>query len=123
MANRSRRAQALLSRYSWPGNIRELENVLGNACMMAQGDMIDVRDLPQPLREQTPQAGGDEENPTTMAEVEHHHACRVLEWMGGNKVRTARALGISRATLYRILGEGFPDADDKAPQAITGAEN
>jgi DNA-binding NtrC family response regulator len=123
MRNLSRRAQALLSRYSWPGNIRELENVLGNACMMAQGDMIDVRDLPQPLREQTLKAGGEEENPTTMAEVEHQHACRVLEWMGGNKVRTARALGISRATLYRILGEDHPDPDVQVPESITGAEN
>jgi transcriptional regulator of acetoin/glycerol metabolism len=91
--------------------------------MMAQGDMIDVRDLPQPLREQTLKAGGEEENPTTMAEVEHQHACRVLEWMGGNKVRTARALGISRATLYRILGEDHPDPDVQVPESITGAEN
>jgi DNA-binding NtrC family response regulator len=113
----SQRAQALLCCYSWPGNIRELENVLGNACMMAQGDTIDVRDLPEPLREQAPQAGANEESPLTIAEVEHHHACRVLEWMGGNKVRTARALGISRATLYSILGEDNRDRHENVPQA------
>jgi DNA-binding NtrC family response regulator len=120
LRNLSRRAQTLLSRYSWPGNIRELENVIGNACMMAQGDTIDIGDLPQPVREQAPPVGGDEENPMKMAEMEHYHACRVLEWMEGNKVRTARALGISRATLYRILGEDSPA--EEAPRAELGSE-
>ncbi len=46
----TRRAQIVLARHSWPGNIRELENVLGHACMMAMGDMIDVEDLPASLR-------------------------------------------------------------------------
>jgi DNA-binding NtrC family response regulator len=101
----TRRAQAVLSRHSWPGNVRELENVLGNACMMAEGDAIDVRDLPEALRQETPAKTADGDAPLTMAEVEYRHACRVLEWMGGNKVHTARALGISRATLYSILRE------------------
>jgi len=101
----TRRAQALLSRYSWPGNIRELENVLGNACMIAEDEAIDVRDLPEALRQEMPLKNGDDEAPLTIAEVEYRHACRVLEWMGGNKVQTARALGVSRATLYSILRE------------------
>ena len=46
----TRRAQIVLARHSWPGNIRELENALGHACMMAIGDMIDVEDLPASLR-------------------------------------------------------------------------
>ncbi len=46
----TRRAQIVLARHSWPGNIRELENVLGHACMMAIGDTIDVEDLPAALR-------------------------------------------------------------------------
>ncbi len=46
----TRRAQIVLARHSWPGNIRELENVLGHACMMAIGDTIDVEDLPASLR-------------------------------------------------------------------------
>ena len=41
----TRRAQIVLARHSWPGNIRELENALGHACMMAISDMIDVEDL------------------------------------------------------------------------------
>jgi DNA-binding NtrC family response regulator len=46
----SRRAQAVLSRHGWPGNVREMENVLGHACMMADAEFIDVRDLPDYLQ-------------------------------------------------------------------------
>jgi DNA-binding NtrC family response regulator len=116
----TRRAQALLSRYSWPGNVRELENVLGNACMMAEDDAIDVRDLPEALRQEAPLKSPEDETPLTMAEVEYRHACRVLEWMGGNKVQTARALGISRATLYSILREKASGQDEGASQVEAG---
>src|SRR5450631_1548621 len=46
----TRRAQIQLARHSWPGNIRELENVLGHACMMTLSDMIDIEDLPPSFR-------------------------------------------------------------------------
>ena len=46
----TRRAQIVLSRHTWPGNIRELENVIGHACMVVMGDTIDVVDLPDYLR-------------------------------------------------------------------------
>jgi DNA-binding NtrC family response regulator len=117
----SRRAQTLLSRYSWPGNIRELENVLGEACMMAEDDAIDVHDLPEALRQTVPMKSLDNEEPLTMAEVQHRHARRVLELMGGNKVQTARALGISRATLYSILREEANGADEDALAAEAGS--
>lgn len=102
----TRRAQALLARYSWPGNVRELENVLGNACMMVEGEVIDVGDLPANLR-QPPSAGPGFDGPLLpLDELERRHARRVLERVGGNKVRAAEILGISRATLYRLLAEG-----------------
>jgi DNA-binding NtrC family response regulator len=113
----TRRAQALLSRYPWPGNIRELENVLGNACMMAEDDAIDVRDLPEALRRELPSQSAGDDTPLTLEEVEYRHACRVLEWMGGNKVQTARALGISRATLYNILREKANSQGEAVPEA------
>jgi len=107
----TRRARAVLSQYSWPGNVRQLENVLGSASMMTEQDVIDVRDLPAQIREAASlTAQVEEERPLTLAEVEHRHALRVLENMSGNKVRTAEALGISRATLYRILGEAEAEA-------------
>lgn len=117
----TRRAQALLSRYSWPGNVRELENVIGNACMMAEDDAIDVRDLPESLRQDMSVDDTEDESPLTLAEVEHQHASRVLEWMGGNKVQTARALGISRATLYSILREKTNGQNEVAAETEAGA--
>jgi DNA-binding NtrC family response regulator len=117
----TRRAQALLSRYAWPGNVRELENVLGNACMMAEDEAIDVRDLPEALRLETPLRSPEEDTPLTLAEAEYRHACRVLEWMSGNKVQTARALGISRATLYSILREKANGQDEGASEVEAGA--
>ncbi len=104
------RAQIVLARYSWPGNVRELENVLGHACMMAEKDMIDVRDLPthfsrQALDATTSEGGGM----ATLAEVHRDYVRHVLEQVSGNKVRAAKILGINRATLYRLLREDAPD--------------
>jgi len=108
------RAQVVLSRCAWPGNIRELKSVLGSACMMAEGEMIDVRDLPERLRTRTVQTKDDERDELLpLAEVERRHTLRVLEHVGGNKVQAAKILGINRATMYRILNEPDP-GEEKA---------
>jgi two-component system, NtrC family, response regulator HydG len=101
----ARRAQALLARHSWPGNVRELENVLGNACMMAEGETIDVGDLPEYIRERQSSEAQQEEPLATLEQIERTHVLRVLQSLSGNKVRAAELLGVSRAKLYRILGE------------------
>ncbi|MFN0167819.1 MAG: sigma-54-dependent transcriptional regulator [Bryobacteraceae bacterium] len=98
----TRRAQAVLAQYGWPGNVRELENVLGNACMMADSPIIDVRDLPTRVR--APEASAAGGALITLEEAQHRHALRVVEALGGNKVQAAEVLGVSRATLYRLLG-------------------
>jgi len=97
----SRRAQNLLSRYHWPGNIRELENVIGNACMMSDGPMIDIANLPPELSQ--PGAATGDTTLISLAEVERNHVRRVMELVGGNKLRAAEILGISRSTLYTLL--------------------
>lgn len=99
----TRRAQMALARYSWPGNIRELENVIGHACLMAETDLIDINDLPEYIRSRTDQSGG--QSRMTLKEVENRHIRAVLEQTGGNKQVAAEILGISRATLYRFLSE------------------
>jgi DNA-binding NtrC family response regulator len=101
----ARRVQALLARYSWPGNVRELENVLGSACMMTESETIDIGDLPEYIRERQLSEPQPEEPLATLEQVERTHALRVLESVGGNKVRAAELLGVSRAKLYRILAE------------------
>jgi transcriptional regulator with PAS, ATPase and Fis domain len=103
------RAQIVLGRYPWRGNIRELKSVLGSACMMAEGEMIDVRDLPERLCTRSAQTNNEESGELLpLAEVERRHVLRVLEQTGGNKVQAAKILGINRATVYRILNEQDP---------------
>ncbi len=109
------RAEILLGRYSWPGNVRELKSVLGNACMMTEGDVIDVRDLPEQLRSRASEEPAAEDELLPLAEMERRYVLRVLESVGGNKVRAAKLLGINRATVYRIV-EGRP-----TEEAATGA--
>ena len=106
------RAQIVLARYPWPGNIRELKSMLGSACMMAEGDMIDVRDLPERIRTRAAETKNEDPNELLpLAEVERRHVLRVLEQVGGNKVQAAKILGINRATVYRIVNEPDPGED------------
>jgi DNA-binding NtrC family response regulator len=100
----TRRAQACLAGYSWPGNVRELENVIGNACMMVEGDVIDIDDLPEPIRSRkdlaiVPEPAGI----LSLEQVAQRHVLHVLQRVGGNKLRAAEALGIGRNTLYEML--------------------
>ncbi len=101
----TRRAQLRMATYSWPGNIRELENVIGNAAMMAQGSTIDVDDLPEPLRGTTSMSKGVDEDMLSLEEVQNIHVARVLERVGGNKARAAEILGVSRTTIYQMLSK------------------
>ena len=111
----SPRAQIVLARYPWPGNIRELRSMLGSACMMTEGEMVDVRDLPERVRVRAAETKNEDSNELlTLAEVERRHVLRVLEHAGGNKVQAARILGINRATVYRIVNETDPAEDTAA---------
>lgn len=101
----TRRAQTVLARYPWPGNVRELENVIGNACMMVEGSLIDVHDLPESVRDQAMVISAEEERLLPMEEVQRRHLLRVLEYAGGNKSQAAEILGLSRATVYEMLGK------------------
>lgn len=101
------RAMAVLTRNSWPGNVRELENVIGHAVMMAEGATIDIGDFPPEYAEPAaaPAPAFPSENLPTLADIGRQYARHALEVARGNKVRTAEILGISRATLYKLLSE------------------
>jgi DNA-binding NtrC family response regulator len=111
LAGLTRRAQSLLARYSWPGNVRELENVIGHACMMAEADVIDVRDLPDRIQNLRPTENEESEVELSMNQIERLHAKRVLAHVGGNKVRAAEILEISRTYLYELLKENAPNQE------------
>jgi DNA-binding NtrC family response regulator len=117
IAGLTRRAQTLLGKHSWPGNVRELENVLGHACMMAVGSLIDVKDFPERFRSQSVLGFEESDELISIEELQRRHARRVLEKIGGNKVKAAEILGISRATLYRLLADEKEAAEAKAEEA------
>jgi DNA-binding NtrC family response regulator len=98
-----RRAQTRLATYPWPGNVRELEHVIGNACMMADGNLIDISDLPERLRGPLSEDLAGDETFLSLEEMQRRHILRVLEGVGGNKARAAEVLGIARATIYQLL--------------------
>jgi DNA-binding NtrC family response regulator len=99
----TRRAQTRVAAYPWPGNIRELENVIGNACMMAEGTLIDIDDLPEAFRTPINQEQLVDEAFLSLDELQRRHIQRVLNAVGGNKARAAEILGIGRATIYQML--------------------
>ncbi len=97
----TRRAQAALGRYSWPGNVRELENVIGHACIMAEGEIIDIGDLPEHLRCRQDPASLREEI-LSLEEMQRRYTRQIVDRVH-NKAQAADLLGISRTKLYRIL--------------------
>jgi|HubBroStandDraft_6_1064221.scaffolds.fasta_scaffold09380_3 DNA-binding NtrC family response regulator len=101
----TRRTQTRMAAYPWPGNIRELENVIGNACMMADGSLVDINDLPESLRAPMSHDISTDEALLSLDEVQRRHIARVLEAVGGHKARAAEILGIGRATIYQMLSK------------------
>jgi DNA-binding NtrC family response regulator len=108
-----------LCAYDWPGNVRELANVLERAQLLAEGTTITLDDLPEVITDhgKPPPAPGEPEHPDRpddLETVQRRHVAEVLRRYGGNKVQAAKALGISRRTLYRLLQKyGLTGADDR----------
>ncbi|MEN6587343.1 MAG: sigma 54-interacting transcriptional regulator [Sulfuricella sp.] len=104
-------AAVQLMQYSYPGNVRELRNLLERAILLADGDTIDGRHLPTgpALARNTPtpaQTAGEEtgEEILPLEEVERRYVRQALQKLGGDKRELARRLGMSERTLYRKLG-------------------
>jgi DNA-binding NtrC family response regulator len=94
-----------LAHYDWPGNVRELANVIERAQILAEGNVITTDDLAENLVQSLPASGrpAAAESPFDLEGVERRHVEDVLRQMGGNKVQAAKALGISRRALYRLI--------------------
>ena len=87
-------ALAALERYAFPGNVRELKNMLERAVVHALGNEIDVMDLPLPVRE-----GGAAAKKLSLEELERNYIAEILDYTRGRKSKAAEILGISRKTL------------------------
>jgi transcriptional regulator with PAS, ATPase and Fis domain len=100
-------AMRAIEAYSWPGNIRQLLNALERAQIMSDDRCIRLCDLPPEV------AGGASDGPTAtslaiasgerLSDVQRAHVLEVLEREKGNKARAAKALGVNRRSLYRLL--------------------
>ncbi len=95
-------AEEALLAYAWPGNIRELRNVVERAVILAREGVIQPHHLPPELE---PLPAGDGSALRPLHEVEREHIERVVAATGGNLRRAARVLGISRTTLYAKLSK------------------
>jgi DNA-binding NtrC family response regulator len=125
---------ALLQAYNWPGNIRELENLIERVLLFADGPLITAKDLPDPVRQGaalqpgSPASSPSVEAPTgetglkdiirmKAAELEKDLITKALEETGGNVTRAAKLLQISRKSLQTKMKEfglrdTAPDKDD-----------
>jgi two-component system response regulator HydG len=94
-----------LKNHPWPGNVRQLRNVIERALVIAKGPLITLNDLPSEFR-----WASSSESPevqvrlgTTIEDAERELITRTIEFAGGNKTRAAGILGISAKTLYNKL--------------------
>lgn len=97
----TKKAEELVQSHDWSGNVRELANAIQHGIALADGNAIDVEDLPEGLgqKRNRPQAL----DLRSLAEVERDHILRVLDACHGSQTEAAKILGIGRNTLWRKL--------------------
>jgi transcriptional regulator with GAF, ATPase, and Fis domain len=118
----------LLTRYSWPGNIRELQNVIERAVVLAEGETVTPADLPIDLQNGMPSGMPNSLGPAESVgvaasfreddpQMERRALIEALEKCGGNKARAARMLGLARSTYFsKLKKHGLADQDGNLDQ-------
>jgi Nif-specific regulatory protein len=103
-------AVKILGKYTWPGNIRELQNTMDRLHILSEGNVIDETYLKDLIDSIGVQEGNNNDNSQaveyvqmTLGEIERNHICRTLDHLQGNKTKTAKILGITVKTLYNKL--------------------
>jgi two-component system response regulator HydG len=113
-------AARLMLEYDWPGNVRQLQNVVERAVALTRFDQVTVDDLPARIASHTSTqiaiADEDPEHMVSLDQLERRYIDRVLKATGGNKTQAARVLGLDRRTLYRKL-ERYEAESQHAPRA------
>ena len=104
----------ILQRYSWPGNVRQLQNALDRAKILAEDDHIRAENLPPEIVNTAHSRPATTASDVDLDTLTREHVLETYRRHASNKARTARALGIGRRTLYRLL--------EKYEIADTGAE-
>ncbi|HEY2962327.1 MAG TPA: sigma-54 dependent transcriptional regulator [Pyrinomonadaceae bacterium] len=100
--NLSTPARALLQAYDYPGNARELANIIERAVIVADGKHLEEKDLPASINAAV-SARRQNEKPPSLAELEASYIAEMLAATKGNKTECARILGISRKNLYEKI--------------------
>ncbi|MCI0535643.1 MAG: sigma-54 dependent transcriptional regulator [Verrucomicrobiales bacterium] len=88
-----------LRKYDWPGNVRQLQNQVQRAVLMVEGQLVDINDLSI----SNPPTTQDDADLTLLEGMERNTIMQLLKETGGNKLETARRLGIGRQTLYNKI--------------------
>jgi DNA-binding NtrC family response regulator len=99
----SREAMQVLVNHDWPGNVRELENMIERAVALCEADLIETTDLPEKLTQVKIAIRDLDEYEITLDALEEQHIKKVLQKVGGDKVKASQILGINLSTLYRKL--------------------
>ncbi|MBF0224201.1 MAG: sigma-54-dependent Fis family transcriptional regulator [Desulfobacterales bacterium] len=100
----SEEAMGLLVSYDYPGNVRELENIVERAVSLASGKRIELNDLPQDMRDFNAFTfHKDPKRMKSLSEIEQEYIQWVLKYVGHNKTEASRILRIDRVSLYRKL--------------------
>ena len=113
----SRQAMEALDEFAWPGNVRELENVIRRAVVLLEGQTVEVWNLPAKLREGVNEARAGRSYEEELRDFKRRLVVQALQKCNGNKVETARSLGLARGYLHRLIRDLQiqPEATDLAP--------
>ena len=100
----TREALDRLVAYDWPGNVRQLENVVARALALNSTGVLGPVDFPAPIGDAPARLAGLAGDTPSLQELSRRYAVHVLQQVGGNKSEAARILGVDRKTLYKLVG-------------------
>ena len=113
----SRLAIEAIDEYAWPGNVRELENVIRRAVVLAEGQTIEVWNLPAKMREGLDEAQVVRSYEDELRDFKRRLVIRTLQKCDGNKAEAARVLGVARGYLHRLIHDLKIQSEETALEA------